>query len=683
MEKEENEEKNPYMSLLRQINSKPVIMEKIFAYSLSRPNILLVLISRDKELVKKLNSIFNKVSKTSSGLDKEFINNLLKYSKIRELNNFIEKTYKKIQTQNITYNSLKDKYKFSFINYLFDKIKKLLKYNFEMIDEDMIKGLIYGFYSTLDNAVLTFLPQKNQYLDGNYISITARQIMHSDEKYKNRQRIKLMILFDENYFFNNIYYTIKFKNIEEIEIIFEPQFEELYTKNNHLLHIYLNNYLSKIDHLDCISKINFHNILCENELYQSILGYLFDNYFSEKNEDILQQLRLMTNLKSINIEMTFLYIYEKIKLYYYIYEIFPSLNIFTSNKKFISEVSFSYNLNNKILIINNNNVPLNSQKLLDFIDFMMNNNDIEFIFIINHNKLIIEDEKKEDEKENKTINISKLREFTFINEKNDDIKNLMNKFTFNKDENYRVYEGYDKDKNLIYYRVGETQIQSFDLIDLFKFNKNIENIDFIKEEIIAKFNNDKNNLEIIYNGKKKNDLITDKINFFAIKNFSKFIKYQNNLTELTINRFDVDLNDIVNDNIKTLNINYEKNLTTLEYFSSDTNEKINSFKNLVNINIGSKDSHQVSKILRTKEMTSIFKGANLIFASNPDINTISKLTKKFKKNKKLLNIDILQTNNEQEEIEKEFENEEEEDEYDYDYDYDYEDDNFNKISDYL
>ena len=677
MEKEENEEKNPYMSLLRQINSKPVIMEKIFAYSLSRPNILLVLISRDKELVKKLNSIFNKVSKTSSGLDKEFINNLLKYSKIRELNNFIEKTYKKIQTQNITYNSLKDKYKFSFINYLFDKIKKLLKYNFEMIDEDMIKGLIYGFYSTLDNAVLTFLPQKNQYLDGNYISITARQIMHSDEKYKNRQRIKLMILFDENYFFNNIYYTIKFKNIEEIEIIFDPQFEELYTKNNHLLHIYLNNYLSKIDHLDCISKINFHNILCENELYQSILGYLFDNYFSEKNEDILQQLRLMTNLKSINIEMTFLYIYEKIKLYYYIYEIFPSLNIFTSNKKFISEVSFSYNLNNKILIINNNNVPLNSQKLLNFIDFMMNNNDIEFIFIINHNKLIIEDEKKEDEKENKTINISKLREFTFINEKNDDIKNLMNKFTFNKDENYRVYEGYDKDKNLIYYRVGETQIQSFDLIDLFKFNKNIENIDFIKEEIIAKFNNDKNNLEIIYNGKKKNDLITDKINFFAIKNFSKFIKYQNNLTELTINRFDVDLNDIVNDNIKTLNINYEKNLTTLEYFSSDTNEKINSFKNLVNINIGSKDSHQVSKILRTKEMTSIFKGANLIFASNPDINTISKLTKKFKKNKKLLNIDILQTNNEQEEIEKEFENEEEEDEYDY------EDDNFNKISDYL
>ena len=53
-------------------------MEKIFPYSLSRPNILLLLISKDKELVKKLNEIFNKVSKTSSGLDKTFINNLIK-----------------------------------------------------------------------------------------------------------------------------------------------------------------------------------------------------------------------------------------------------------------------------------------------------------------------------------------------------------------------------------------------------------------------------------------------------------------------------------------------------------------------------------------------------------------------------------------------------------------------------
>ena len=675
----EDENQETYSSLLRQINSKPLIMEKIFPYSLSRPNILLLLISKDKELVKKLNEIFNKVSKTSSGLDKTFINNLIKYSKIRELNNSIDQCYQKIPKNKITYDNLKNKYKFSFMNYLYDEIKKYLKYNFELIEEDMIKGLIYGFFSALDNAVLTFLPQKNQYLDGNYIFITARQNQNSQKKYKNKQKAKLIFLFDENYFFNNIYYTVKLTNIEEIEIIFSPQFEELYKTNIHLLHIYLNNYLSKIDHLDSITKINFHNALFENELYQSILGYLFDEYLTEKNEDILQQIRLMNNLKSVNIEMTFLYIYEKIKLYYCIYELFPSLNINSSNKKFISEVSFSYYLNNKILIINNSNASLKSQNLINFIDFMMNNNDIEFLFIINHNKLIFEEVKKEDEKDIKIINLSKLREFTFINEKNDDIKKLINKFTFNKDENYRTYEGYDSDKNLILYRVGETHIQSLDLIDIFKNNKIIERIDFISEEIVVKFNIERNNLQIMYNGyEKKEESMFNKMNFLPISNFSNFIKFQNKITELTINRFDVDLNDIVNDNITILNINYEKNLSTLEYTIKDTKEKINSFSNLVEINIGSSKLHKVSEILRTKEMKGSFKAANIIVSQPPDSNSNSKLKKKFKKSKKALHIEIFKSKNEKKEEDEEEEYENEEEEF-------YEDDEiyYQKISDFL
>ena len=674
----EDENQETYSSLLRQINSKPLIMEKIFPYSLSRPNILLLLISKDKELVKKMNEIFNKVPKTSSGLDRNFINNLIKYSKIRELNNSIEECYQKIPKNKITYDNLKNKYKFSFMNYIYDETKKYLKYNFEIIEEDMIKGLIYGFFSTLDNAVLTFLPQKNQYIDGNYIFITARQNQNSQKKYKNKQKSKLIFLFDENYFFNNIYYTVKLANIEEIEIIFSSQFEELYKKNIHLLHIYLNNYLSKIDNLDCITKINFHNALFENELYQSILGYLFDEYLMEKNEDILQQIRLINNLKSINIEMTFLYIYEQIKLYYCIYELFPSLNINSSNKKFLSEVSFSYYLNNKILIINNSNACLKSQNLINFIDFMMNNNDIEILFIINHNKLIIEEEKKENEKDIKTINLSKLREFTFINEKNDDIKNLINKFTFNKDENYRTYEGYDSDKNLILYRVGETHIQSLDLIDIFKNNTIIERIDFIREEIFVKFNIERSNLQIMYNGyEKKEDSMFNKMNFLPISNFSKFIKAQNKITELTIDKFDVDLNDIVNDNITILNINYEKNFSTLKYTIKDTKEKIDSFSNLVEINIGSSKLHQVAEILRAKEMKGSFKAANIILSQPPDSNSNSKLKKKFKKSKKTLNIEVFKEKNEKEEEDEEEEFENDEEEF-------YEDDeiNYKKISDF-
>ena len=677
----EDEKQESYSSLLRKINCKPLIMEKIFSYSLSRPNILLLLISKDKELVKKLNEIFRKVSKTSSRLDKEFMNNLFKYSKIRELNNVIEQCYQQIEKNNITYDNLKDKYKFSLMNYLFDEVKKHLGYDdFLIIDENMIKGLIYGFYSTLDNVILTFLPQKYQYLDGNYIFITGRQNKLSQEKYKNKQKVKLIFLFDQNYFFNNIYYSVELINIEEIEIIFEPDLEELYKKNIHQLHIYLNNYLSKIEYLDSISKIRFHN-LKGDDLYQSILGYLFDGYFSEKKEDILQQIRLMTNLKYINIEMTFFYIYEKIKLYFYIYELFPSLSIYSPNKKFISEVSFSYNLNNKILIINNTNVPLKSQNILSFIDLMINNNDIEFLFIVNHNKIIIEEEKKENEKIIKTINLSKLREFCFINENNDDIKKLINKFTFNNDKNYHIYEGYDKDKNLILYRVGETKIQSFDLIDIFKNNKIIERIDFITEEIVVKFNIERNNLQIMYNGhEKKEESIINKINFFAISNFDKFIDYQNNLTELTINKFDVDLNDIVNENVKILNINYEKNISTLEYKIIDSKEKINSFSNLETINIGCLNIQKIFEVLRNKEMTSKFKSANIIISESKDSNSTSKLKKKFNKSKKILNIEILNINNEKDEKEEEEEEEYEDYEEECNIDYDI---NYNKLSEYL
>jgi hypothetical protein len=277
-----------YISLLQKINSKPIIMERIFSYTISRPNILLILISKDKELVKKLNEIFSKVSKYNSGLDKEFIDNLNKYSKLREMNNNLIEIYQNIKNNiNNTYNALKNTYKFSYISYFLKQAKKKLKYYLQIIDETMIKGLIFDYLSTLDSITLTFLPRRKLYLDGDYILDLTKQNMNSKEKNKFNQKIKLLLLFDENYFFNNIYYKIKLPNIEELEIIFDKEFKELYFKQNHLLHIYLNNYFSKIDTLDRITKINFHNLEYEDDLYQTVLGYLFDGYYFEKDENIL------------------------------------------------------------------------------------------------------------------------------------------------------------------------------------------------------------------------------------------------------------------------------------------------------------------------------------------------------------------------------------------------------------
>ena len=673
----QNDTLTSYNSLLKKIKSKPLIIEKIFSYSFSRPNILMILISKDKQLVDKLNEIFSKVSKYSSKLDAEFINNLKKYSKMREMINLLEEANKKIPKNNLIYKDLKIKYQYSHINYLFKRIEECSwRHNLQIFDNETIKGLIIGYISTFDSITLTFLPQRDNYLDGRYMFDILQQNRYSEEKYKNNQKIKLLLLFDKNYFFNNIYYTIKLPNIEEIEIIFDNEFKDLYFKNNNLLHVYLNNYLSKIEHLSHITKINFRNLEFKDDLYQSVLGYLFDGYFSEKNEDIIQQLRLMNNLKSINIEMTFLYIYEKIKLYYYIYELFPSLNIYSSNKNNISDVNFSYYLNNKILIINNSNAPLKTVTLINFIDCMLNSNEnIEFLFIINHNKLINDkdEEKNEKEKDTKKINLSKLREFTFINEKNDDIKTLLNNFIFNEGKSLHKYEGYDKDNNLIYFRIGETHIQSFDLIDLFKFNKIIERIEFILEEILVKFNDEKNNLQILYKGKEKGDKIISNTYFLPFKVFSKFINHQSKLTELTINRFDLSFEDIINDNIKILNINYEKNIETLEYKISEPEEKINKFiPSLTTLNVGSEIKYIT--FMKKIELTKEFKTANIILKSGKFNDLITKIKSKFKKHKKEINIEIIKTDEEDEE--EEYENEEEEYE-------NYEDDNYYKISDYL
>ena len=675
-----DESKDSYSSKLNFIKSKPLIIEKLFSYSISRPNILYSLISKDKTLIQKLNEIFSKVSKYNNKLGKEFTSNLNKYSKIRETNLLIEQIYKKVNNfNNISYSTLKGTYNFSVINYLLSETKKQLRYNLDIIDENMIKGLIFDYYSTFDSVILTFLPQRPLYLDGNYICDIARQNMNSQENYKYNQKIKLILLFDDNYFFNNIFYKIKLPNIEEIEIIFDKEFKELYLKQNHLLHIYLNNYLSKIDVLDKISKINFHNLEYENDLYQSILGYLFDGYYLEKNEDIKQQLALMINLKAVNIEMTFLYIYEKIKLYFYIYELFPSLNIFSSNKKIIYEVNFTYYLNNKILIINNKNSPLIAKIFLNFIDYMMNNENIEFIFVINHNKLIIEDniENIETEKKDNKINLSRIREFTFINQKSEDIKDFINKFIFNKKETHHVYEGYDIGKNLIYYRIGEAQIKSFDLIELFKNSNILERIEFINENITVNFNIKRSNLQILYNGKTKADKILNNIHYLPIIAFTKFIGIQTNLTELTINRFDYNFNDIFNDNIQILTINYEKEISTLDYKNTNIEEdKLNVFPNLVYFNLGSKCDNV--KFLKKGEIPKCFKKANLILKYSGHLDYISKIKKKFKKYKKEIYIEIIGTNDEEEEEENYFEEEDYEDE-----DYEEEDEKLYEIKDFL
>ena len=83
-----------------------------------------------------------------------------------------------------------------------------------------------------------------------------------------------------------------------------------------------------------------------------------------------------------------------------------------------------------------------------------------------------------------------------------------------KEKDINIYKGYDNNGNLILYRKGITNIQSFDLIDLFKYNKILTKIKMIKENIEINYNEERTKLEILNispNKTELDDIINDKI----------------------------------------------------------------------------------------------------------------------------------------------------------------------------
>ena len=106
-------EKKNKISLLNKIKNKPLIINKIYTYSLNRPYILFHLISNELLLKKRLNNIFSKVSKTKNKLEKEFNNNLIFYSLIPKIFDELSKIYNKKKSNYFSYDSIKKDLHFS------------------------------------------------------------------------------------------------------------------------------------------------------------------------------------------------------------------------------------------------------------------------------------------------------------------------------------------------------------------------------------------------------------------------------------------------------------------------------------------------------------------------------------------------------------------------------------------
>ena len=618
-------------TILHKIKNKPLIIGQIFSFCLNRPNIFYNLLLTDTLLKQKLNIIFSTIQIQNNKLDESFNNNLIIYFSLQEINDNIKKWFDEIKNKSLNYNFLEKVLNFSYINYLHTKLADFAKEkNYININSKSLKSIVFDFYSCVSKMIVAFSADKNKMLDGEFLDYIENTNKSSKDKNKIKKNMKLLIIISVNKDLKQLYQRIKYCNINEIEIFFKIQF--LCLEN---LYYMFNYFFSKIDFLENLNKIIIHNKISKNYIYenyiiindkkcyQSLLSFIFDEYYLEEKKDINKYVQKCKNLKVFNIEnISFLYIYEKMKLYYSINDIFP----FASNNK---ESKIDSYLNDKILIINNKHNPLKINELSSLIEEYIQKNIIEYFLIINHAALLI-DEIKEFK-----INIDNIKEFIYISKDEcSNNKELINAFSFsnNNDRNNNIYmyEGYDIDNQLIIYRRGINNIKSFDLIDLFKYNKKLILVKLVKEKIEIKFNTERTKLEIINLEKTKNELneIININNYYGIKNFASFINNQKYLNELSIIRFDYELKDISNLNLKILNLNYDTDISVMRYNIISGEQHLKKFfPKLQNLNVGGNLNFIVN--LQKDIIPNELKFIKVI--SEFENKNISKIKKKFQK----------------------------------------------------
>jgi len=662
------------INILNKIKNKPIIIERIFSYTLNRPYILYHLISNDNHLKDKLNNTFTDVNKTKNNLGEEFCQNLTIYSNIKDIINKIEELLKEKENKPFTYTYIKNNLEYSYMNFLYTslmKSKKMKKIK-KLVNEEMIKKIFIEIYSVLKDVDLIYLPYP--YMENEYIKLIEDMNKFTKEQNKKKQKIKLLLIFDENCFYNSEKYNLlNNSNIYEIEIIFGNKFihyDNLLEK--------INLFLSKIKNLEKIQKLTFHNLNYDNylnisdsnkdindEIYQSILGFLADEYYSKNIENYANFNIIRKSIKEFDLkDIDFLYIYEKFKLFYSMIDIFKCFNENKTDSGLSINIPFYIN-DNMLLIINKEKTKVSD--MLTFIEHIMKAHpNILYLFLVNHSELI------NDQVENKIeINLQNIKEFEFITNESINSLALINNIILSEKENekekdFNIYKGYDNNGNLIMYRQGITNIQSFDLIDLFKYNKILTKIKMIKENIEINYNEERTKLEILNispNKTELDDIINDKI---KIRHFEQFIYNQNSLKEMTIKYFDYQLKNLENKNINVLTINYDKDLCVLKYKKikddkiEPQKELIKLFPSLTTLNIGGNCQWFLDMTLN--DIPSNLKTINII--TDKQNKKLSKLMQKLNKKGKKIFIEYI-NNNDERNNEEEEEEEAEYDEHDY------------------
>jgi len=298
---------NKYISILRKVKHKPIIIEFIFSFIKYNAYILFELIEKDKILASSINSFFKSVKKSNKlsqtinynikillfyKIFKEYI---LDYSP-NDIYSYDEQNFSKKNTDP------------SFINY---KLKYILEETLERDSLDIPENEISNiYYQTVKgmrrNISLVYLSEideqtKKIYVDGKYIEDN----INNEKNCLNQTIENLICIIDDNEYYNKV--KAMNKNISINRIYF------LIKLGNKKINTYraINSYLKKI---------NSHSVMeiifgTESDLYD----FLKEDVFLRKKSFVL------SGLKSIKLNTYYSKYYEE-KLYLGLSLLFPNSN---------------------------------------------------------------------------------------------------------------------------------------------------------------------------------------------------------------------------------------------------------------------------------------------------------------------------------------------------------------------
>ena len=297
-----------YISILRKVEHKPIVIEFIFSFIKYNTYIIFELIEKDKILAFSINSFFKSIKK-SNNLSKTINYNikiLLFYKRFKEYILDYSPNDIYLYEQSLSAKTTDP----SFINF---KLKLILEKAFEKdcldISENEISTIYYQTVRSIRSISIVYLPEingknKKIYLDGKYIGDN----INNEKNCLNQTIENLICIIDDNQYYNKV--KAINKNITINKIFF------LLIRGNKQINIYsaINSYLKKINShsvMEIIFGIEF--------FFYPIFNFLREEVFLKKKTFVLP------GLKSIKFNEVCSIFKEK-KLYLGLSLLFPNSN---------------------------------------------------------------------------------------------------------------------------------------------------------------------------------------------------------------------------------------------------------------------------------------------------------------------------------------------------------------------